>query len=542
MANTNTNENEGIHRPVAAVSSTSSLDSFTASAPQHSSQNFTSIPSQVTRQLQSSSSSTTRVDGTSDPTRHADNSNQNVASIPSSVSQHLRSSPSSTTQIVGTSNTTVVADNIAENVLTVPHTVEDQLQSSQSPATRVDGTFASPVDNLTQNWTSTASSVTQLLHSSPPIASGIDCVSDCIGRVPNPLSLQNPVESEMAISHAATLVPSKTSSTADVTPASDAAPASSGVAEFLYQLSKMLTDDNREVIEWSNSRIEVHNPHRLANEVLHKYFRHSKFASFQRQLNYFGFRKLAGKGKMAPCSYVNDAASPELRSLLLIKRKTTPTTAREKGSKKRERAESAGDSSVAATPQVNPVLADILQRSTSDPVVKSSNVPKIVTGKGITHQVGGLLKSPVGIGVPANNSHIALARSAVGRGIRHGYASIAGKSLAAPPKKENTTTVSTISSATPDFTFKDPHQLGMDVQTSLSELSNNFKNSLRNAPDDMQCYQMLSRDSSLVDLAMLDPIEPTPVSEMQGTGDPHFLSFVDFPNSSQDFDLPNLGG
>lgn len=118
------------------------------------------------------------------------------------------------------------------------------------------------------------------------------------------------------------MVPSKKSSTTDVTPASDAAPASSGVAEFLYQLSKMLTDDNREVIEWSNSRIEVHNPHRLANEVLHKYFRHSKFASFQRQLNYFGFRKLAGKGKMAPCSYVNDAASPELRSLLLIKVRT----------------------------------------------------------------------------------------------------------------------------------------------------------------------------------------------------------------------------
>jgi len=95
--------------------------------------------------------------------------------------------------------------------------------------------------------------------------------------------------------------------------------ANNTVAEFLYQLTKMLTDDNREVIEWSNGKIEVHNPHKLASDVLHKYFRHSKFASFQRQLNYFGFRKLAGKGKMAPCSYVNDAATSDLRSLLLIK-------------------------------------------------------------------------------------------------------------------------------------------------------------------------------------------------------------------------------
>ena len=66
-------------------------------------------------------------------------------------------------------------------------------------------------------------------------------------------------------------------------------------------------------------KIDVHNPHRLASDVLHKYFRHSKYASFQRQLNYFGFRKLAGKGKMSPCSYINDAATMDIRSLLTIK-------------------------------------------------------------------------------------------------------------------------------------------------------------------------------------------------------------------------------
>jgi len=63
----------------------------------------------------------------------------------------------------------------------------------------------------------------------------------------------------------------------------------------------------------------VHNPYKLESHVLHRYFRHSKFASFQRQLNYFGFRKLAGKGKMAPCSYVNEATTPELDSLLRVK-------------------------------------------------------------------------------------------------------------------------------------------------------------------------------------------------------------------------------
>jgi hypothetical protein len=100
------------------------------------------------------------------------------------------------------------------------------------------------------------------------------------------------------------------------------------VAEFLYQLTKMLTDDNNEIIEWVEGRIKVHFPERLESEVLHKYFRHSKFASFQRQLNYFGFRKIAGKGKMSPCSYVNESATSDIRSLLLIKRKTNGSAAR----------------------------------------------------------------------------------------------------------------------------------------------------------------------------------------------------------------------
>ena len=94
------------------------------------------------------------------------------------------------------------------------------------------------------------------------------------------------------------------------------------IAEFLYQLTKMLTDDNSSTIQWKDGRIYVHDPQRLADEVLAKYFRHSKYASFQRQLNYFGFKKIAGKGKMSPCSYVNDAATDDIRSLLFIKRKT----------------------------------------------------------------------------------------------------------------------------------------------------------------------------------------------------------------------------
>jgi len=135
--------------------------------------------------------------------------------------------------------------------------------------------------------------------------------------VPYPLGQSATATQERIMSSHTPLVSSSSTVKQSATKPSSAA--NNTVAEFLYQLTKMLTDDNREVIEWNNGKIEVHNPHKLATSVLHQYFRHSKFASFQRQLNYFGFRKLAGKGKMAPCSYVNDAATSDLRSLLLIK-------------------------------------------------------------------------------------------------------------------------------------------------------------------------------------------------------------------------------
>merc|ERR1712222_170967 len=84
----------------------------------------------------------------------------------------------------------------------------------------------------------------------------------------------------------------------------------------------------------------------------------------------------------------------------------------------------------------------------------------------------------------------------------------------------------------PLFTFQDPHQLGMDVQSSLSELTSNFQNSLLEEGGGGEDHPsgMLSRNSSLVDLAMLHPVEPTPVSEMKVKSEPDFMTFVDFPS------------
>lgn len=65
-------------------------------------------------------------------------------------------------------------------------------------------------------------------------------------------------------------------------------------------------------------------PHSMSHRVSHPAFvMKIAYTLQQRQMNYFGFRKIAGKGKMAPCSYVNEHAKEDISSLLFIKRKKT---------------------------------------------------------------------------------------------------------------------------------------------------------------------------------------------------------------------------
>jgi hypothetical protein len=264
--------------------------------------------------------------------------------------------------------------------------------------------------------------------------------------------------------------------------------------------------------------IEVHNPYKLESQVLHKYFRHSKFASFQRQLNYFGFRKIAGKGKMAPCSYVNQTASGDIGCLLLMKRKTTSTTnGKDKGhvsSQKRER------SSKDTGTRVNPVLAAILHR----PMRQMPDALSIPTS-----------------GSSKQDSQHALARSAVGKGIKYSYIAPANKAVVGTVKDLRP------AKGAPITTTGDNSK----AEESLSQLENNFRNSLNEEPDaavgdsdPTPLSQMrndptaspydftgfLHRDNSLVDLAMI------PISDDKGnefgysdTNLDHGLTFVDFP-------------
>lgn len=96
--------------------------------------------------------------------------------------------------------------------------------------------------------------------------------------------------------------------------------------KFLLLLFEILQTENPKVIRWSEDglSLQILDPAIVTDKILPKYFNHTNFHSFQRQLNYFGFRKWT-KSKTDICTFSHPyfrQNQPEL--LQLIKRKKAP--------------------------------------------------------------------------------------------------------------------------------------------------------------------------------------------------------------------------
>ncbi|KAE9299899.1 hypothetical protein PF008_g23137 [Phytophthora fragariae] len=111
-------------------------------------------------------------------------------------------------------------------------------------------------------------------------------------------------------------------------PASSASPPPREVAPFLKSLRRMLQDESDAVLRWTpdGRAFEIHDMDEMMARVLPKYFKHSKYTSFQRQLNYFNFRKWT-KSKAVVCTFSNDfflRDQPELAWRITRKKSLSP--------------------------------------------------------------------------------------------------------------------------------------------------------------------------------------------------------------------------
>lgn len=249
---------------------------------------------------------------------------------------------------------------------------------------------------------------------------------------------------------------------------------------------------------------------------------------------------------MAPCSYVNDSTSHELGSLLLVKVRSrwrshfiksvffvpltpssTISTQRKQGNepkakngKKRELDESSSSAAASAN-------ASSYNTGQAMPSATAYRPP----GNNINNG---------GSSITVNQNQKALARVAVGKGVRHGFV-----------PKSNGNGVVAIGSAhkTPSVVAPSP------VQASLSALTDNYRNSLNElqhadqggpsnetqgtgpasshmaeqSTNNILSYVpgSLRRDDSLVDLAMIPMAEEG--TDSNAMGDAYGFSFVDFP-------------
>ncbi|RLN43805.1 hypothetical protein BBO99_00004991 [Phytophthora kernoviae] len=96
--------------------------------------------------------------------------------------------------------------------------------------------------------------------------------------------------------------------------------------KFLLLLYEILRVEDSSVIRWSEDglAVQILDPMVVTEKILPKYFNHTNFHSFQRQLNYFGFRKWT-KSKTDICTFSHHYFRQDQPELLqVIKRKKAP--------------------------------------------------------------------------------------------------------------------------------------------------------------------------------------------------------------------------
>ena len=64
---------------------------------------------------------------------------------------------------------------------------------------------------------------------------------------------------------------------------------------FIAQLHELLETEDARIVAWTENQLgfRIQDTDAFKNKILPKYYRHNKLASFQRQLNLYGFKKLS---------------------------------------------------------------------------------------------------------------------------------------------------------------------------------------------------------------------------------------------------------
>ncbi|KAJ0401719.1 hypothetical protein ATCC90586_001512 [Pythium insidiosum] len=108
----------------------------------------------------------------------------------------------------------------------------------------------------------------------------------------------------------------------------DAATPAYKVPKFLRSLYSILRNEDASVVNWVQNQelkpnrvtaFHILDLDRFEQEILPKYFKHSKFASFQRQLNNFGFRKWTKTQSSGVCTFSHNSFPPDPKQIGVLR-------------------------------------------------------------------------------------------------------------------------------------------------------------------------------------------------------------------------------
>lgn len=163
------------------------------------------------------------------------------------------------------------------------------------------------------------------------------------------------------------------------------------VAPFLLHLHQMLRRENPRVIRWTSDGLafEILDKDALTHQILPRYFKNKNFASFQRQLNYFGFRKWSKARSQLPTYSREHFTRDKYDDMALVKRQSKKSRKRKAGSSLVDGADepSAKRTAVAATQtaqaywissdKCKPILPRPEAAAKADAVLEASHVPAL---------------------------------------------------------------------------------------------------------------------------------------------------------------------
>ena len=136
---------------------------------------------------------------------------------------------------------------------------------------------------------------------------------------------------------------------------------------FVAQLKRMI-EERPEIIRWRRGDIVIPDPAALERN-LSKYYKHSKYASFQRQLNNFGYRRRFAlvSGDAAETVYERAGASENLDDLLALRPVRPAPPAKSAGATSRPPRRNARVRVAAAPPAAFDAAASLLALGASPP-------------------------------------------------------------------------------------------------------------------------------------------------------------------------------